>query len=106
MGHHTHNTEMSWLRRGESSQSALIAIRPSENGGPSSPAAEPHEVVALVRGARGRPDLRRALALHLQSAGLAAGRGQPAELTVLHHGLADPIDAGVVADHLVVRVDH
>merc|ERR1719291_60786 len=72
----------------------------------SAPTAEPHEVVALVRRTCGWPDLRRTLALHQHAARLPAGRGQAAQLTVLHHGLADPIDAGVVADRLVIRVHH
>merc|ERR1719291_662755 len=74
--------------------------------GSSAPTAKPHQVVALVRRTCGRPDLRRTLALHQHAARLPAGRGQAAQLTVLHHGLADPIDAGVVADCLVVRVHH
>lgn len=35
-----------------------------------------------------------------------AGGGEAAQLTVLHHGARHPVDLGVAADGLVVRVDH
>merc|ERR1719282_1825715 len=106
MVHHTPGLELSLTFCSRTSHLTCLSMRSRRGGAPSAPAAQPHEAVALVRHARGRPDLRRALALHQQAARLAAGRGQAAELAVLHHGLADPIDAGVVADHLVVRVHH
>ena len=40
------------------------------------------------------------------TAALAAGGGEATHLAVLHHGLADPVDTGIVADHAVGRVDH
>ena len=48
------------------------------------------------------------MALLAEAAVLAAGGGEATALAVLHHGLRDPLDAGVVADGGVGRVhsDH
>lgn len=43
--------------------------------------------------------------LALQSSALLSSRRQSAQLSVLHHRLADPVDARIVADGGVVRVD-
>jgi len=39
------------------------------------------------------------------AASLAAGSGEAAHLAVLHGGVADPVDARIVADHAVGRID-
>ena len=44
------------------------------------------------------------MALAVQSTVMTAGRGQAAQLAMLHHRLADPVDAGVVADGVVAGV--
>mmetsp|Transcript_59205 Transcript_59205/g.155907 ORF Transcript_59205/g.155907 Transcript_59205/m.155907 type:complete len:223 (+) Transcript_59205:110-778(+) len=72
----------------------------------SAEAAQAHEVVALVGALVGRAELRGVHALLQEAAGLAAGPGEAAQLTVLHHRLADPVDARVVADSLVEGVHH
>lgn len=62
-------------------------------------------VAALPRGAaRGTDEVVGAVALLAETAVLAAGRGEPAALAVLHDRLRDPLDAGVVADGRVRRV--
>lgn len=45
---------------------------------------------------------------HTHTAVLATGRGEAAALAVLHDGLRDPVDSGVIADGIVARVhgDH
>ena len=44
------------------------------------------------------------MALAVQPAMVTAGRGQATQLTMLHNRLADPVDAGVVADGVVAGV--
>merc|ERR1719345_48551 len=70
------------------------------------PAAQAHVLVPAVHGALRRADARRALALGLQAACLAAGRREAAQLAVLHGVLADPVDPRVLADDLVHRIHH
>ena len=41
----------------------------------------------------------------VDTTGLLAGGGETASLTVLVHGVDDPVDAGVTADGLVLGVD-
>ena len=60
---------------------------------------------AVDSAARGT-DLCSTLALSEETATLPSSSCEAAELTVLHHRLADPIDAWVVTDALVVGVDH
>mmetsp|Transcript_34287 Transcript_34287/g.87877 ORF Transcript_34287/g.87877 Transcript_34287/m.87877 type:complete len:243 (-) Transcript_34287:10-738(-) len=74
--------------------------------GCSAEAAQAHEVVALVGALVGRAQLRGTRALLLEAASLPAGSRQTAQLTVLHHRLADPVDARVITDGLVERVHH
>merc|ERR1712072_1055896 len=64
-------------------------------------------VVLLPDSAARRADLRCAVVLLAQATVLLGGRGG-GDLAVLHGGLADPVDAGVVADGIVhgVHQDH
>mmetsp|Transcript_83651 Transcript_83651/g.179323 ORF Transcript_83651/g.179323 Transcript_83651/m.179323 type:complete len:230 (+) Transcript_83651:113-802(+) len=72
----------------------------------SAPTAQLHKVVLLVRPLVAWAQLRRALALRQQATGLAASRGEAAELAVLHDRVADPVDARVVTDDLVEWIHH
>lgn len=60
------------------------------------------------RAARGTDEVVGAVSLLAQSAVLATGGGEAAAFAVLHDGLRDPLDAGVVADGSVggVHGDH
>lgn len=69
-------------------------------------AAQLQHLAALPGGAHGRSDLGRGLALAVHGAGLTASGGEATELAVLVRRVADPVDAGVIADHRVHRVDH
>jgi hypothetical protein len=46
-----------------------------------------------------------AMTLDTKTSVLAASGGKSSALTVLHDGLADPVDTGIVADDHMVRVD-
>ena len=70
-------------------------------------AAELEGVAALPGGADGTTDaLVGAVSLALETTVLAASGGEATELAVLVDGVADPVDAGVVADLGVGRVNH
>merc|ERR1719198_1193889 len=72
----------------------------------SAEAAQADELVALVGGVLQWAELAGALALHAQATGTAARCSEAAKLAVLHGGVADPVDAGVVTDALVEWVHH
>ena len=65
-----------------------------------------HAVVPLPARVPGASDRAVELVSFAKSARLAAGRGEPAQLAVLHHWPADPVDLGVTAHGLVEGVDH
>ena len=65
-----------------------------------------HAVVPLPAGVPGASDRAVELVSFAKSTRLAAGRGEPAQLAVLHHWPADPVDLGVAAHGLVEGVDH
>merc|ERR1719478_221537 len=68
-------------------------------------AAQADEIAPLVGGALRWTELASALALGQETASAATSCGQTAELAVLHGVLADPVDARIVTDALVHRVD-
>jgi hypothetical protein len=45
------------------------------------------------------------VAFAVKAASAAASGGQTAQLAVLHHRLADPVDARIAANGLVERID-
>merc|ERR1711871_19034 len=69
-------------------------------------ALEREDHVALPGGALRRPQLARAVVARAQAAPLPASRREATKLAVLVHVVAQPVDAGVLADDLVVDVDH
>merc|ERR1719263_1766953 len=65
------------------------------------------ELLMLAVGGTARwPSLSGTLALRKEAAGLAASGGETTQLAVLHDGLANPIDAGIITDNFVIRIDH
>ena len=72
--------------------------RPAAGGGSrrSTVSLEGEGVVALPGGAAGWPDLVRPVSLHAQAAVILAGAGQAAQLSVLVHGVHDPVESGVL----------
>ena len=69
-------------------------------------ALEAEGVLALPGRAPRGAALAGAVVAGAEPAALAAGRGEAAELAVLVHRVAQPVDARVLADDLVVRVNH
>jgi hypothetical protein len=67
--------------------------------------AEGHALVALVSSATRGASLGVQMASTLETTALATGRGQSAELAVLVHSIADPVDTGIVTDGLVSGVN-
>ena len=67
--------------------------------------AEREGVAALPAGSPGSTNaLVGAVALLVHATSMATSSGQTAALAVLHHGVHDPVDGGVVADGVVSRV--
>lgn len=64
-------------------------------------AAQREHVLALPGGALGRAQLRRAVVARAEATALAAGRREAAQLAVLVHGVAEPVDAGAATDGIV-----
>merc|ERR1719282_1483283 len=56
MVHHTPGLELSLTFCSRTSHLTCLSMRSRRGGAPSAPAAQPHEAVALVRRARGRPE--------------------------------------------------
>ena len=48
----------------------------------------------------------RTVVTNAEATTLAASRGEATQLAVLVHGVAEPVDARIISDHLVVNVDH
>ena len=92
--------------------SVLNTLRLSTNCSPKlqshrlTVAAERQVVVLAPSRALGRARLGEVVALAVQAAVLAAGRGKTAHFAVLVDRVADPVDARIVADNLVHRVNH
>merc|ERR1719265_2397358 len=72
----------------------------------SAPAAKLQLLVAAVACTLGWAKLGGALAPGQETTALTASSGETAEFTMLHHRLADPIDAGIIADDLVGWINH
>merc|ERR1719201_927350 len=84
--------ELAWSTR--------ACVLPLPEPAPAPAAAERHRVVLLPDGAARGHEAVVAVAL-ADAATLATGSGEAAHLTVLHDGLADPVDAGIRADDAV-----
>mmetsp|Transcript_13573 Transcript_13573/g.22410 ORF Transcript_13573/g.22410 Transcript_13573/m.22410 type:complete len:224 (-) Transcript_13573:43-714(-) len=68
--------------------------------------AEAHEGVAAIHSTVAGAELGGTLSLLQETTSLASCSGEASQLTVLHHGLADPVDARVVADDSVEGIHH
>ena len=97
------------LASGINSDKICCAVKTTEGSaddtGGLAEAAQREGVVAPPDGALGRAQLRRAVVARAEAAALAASRGEATELAVLVHRVAEPVDAGISADGLVVRVN-
>jgi hypothetical protein len=85
---------------------SIISYTTSSNISVLPVATERHAVVSLPRGATRWPGLGVQVSLSLEATVFAASSCETAQFAVLVHSLADPVDAGVVADRLVGGVDH
>lgn len=63
-------------------------------------------LVLLPGGATGRADLGALAGTVEETTGLATSTGEATEFAVLVGGVADPVDAGVITDDLVHRINH
>eukprot|EP00965_Chrysotila_dentata_P110108 3638348-Pleurochrysis_carterae.AAC.1 len=87
-------------------RSIVMAIKPDGSTSDLTVAPEGEGVVPLPGGAPRRAQLAGAIVASAQAAARASGGREAAQLAVLVHGVAQPVDARVLANHLVVRIDH
>jgi len=66
--------------------------------------AQLEHLALLPVGSAGRTDLDRRLATAVQTTSLASRAGETTQLAVLMHRIADPVDAGIIPNHLVHRI--